>query len=460
MIKENQRFLNQLHVFSDGVIIFLSMLISYWLRFSLLSGTKSMPFHYYIWLGAAAAILCVLSFATASLYESYRAIRFYRESGRLLAVNALDTVILIAGLFAFHMDDMSRLTIVIFYPVSSFLLLAKRAALRSLLHRYRSRGYNLKHVIIVGGGQSAEEYLHNIRTDSNLGYTADGYVSDDDWEALPRRGGYDELESVLEVYSPDEVVVALPSADDWRMPKVITQCEKTGTKVSVIPFYADYLPSNPQVDNIDGLLMINVRRIPIDNMGNAFIKRLEDIVGSLLLIIISSPLMLITAIGVKLSSPGPVIFKQERVGKDKKNFYMYKFRSMKVNASEKVGWSTVSDDRRTKFGSFIRKYSLDELPQFFNVLVGDMSLVGPRPEVPYHVERFRETIPRYMVKHQVRPGITGWAQVNGLRGDTSISDRIEYDLYYIENWNILFDVKILLMTLFRIRNKEKLGAGV
>ena len=187
------------------------------------------------------------------------------------------------------------------------------------------------------------------------------------------------------------------------------------------------------------------------------VKRAFDIVGAAVLIVVTSPLMLLAAVGVKLSSPGPIIFRQIRVGKNKKEFYMYKFRSMRVNAKEQTGWSRDVDPRKTAFGSFIRKFSIDELPQFFNVLKGDMSLVGPRPEVPHFVEQFKEEIPRYMVKHQVRPGITGWAQVNGLRGDTSIRERIEHDLYYIENWNILFDVKILLMTLFRAVNKEKIN---
>ncbi len=195
-----------------------------------------------------------------------------------------------------------------------------------------------------------------------------------------------------------------------------------------------------------------------DNLGNAFIKRAADIVCALLLIALTSPLMLIAAIGVKLSSPGPVIFKQERVGKDKKTFYMYKFRSMKVNSSQNTGWSKNEDDRKTWFGSLIRKCSVDELPQFFNVLKGDMSLIGPRPELPFFVEQFREEIPRYMVKHQVRPGITGWAQVNGFRGDTSITKRIEYDLYYIENWSPAFDLRILLMTVFCMFNKEKINS--
>ena len=168
--------------------------------------------------------------------------------------------------------------------------------------------------------------------------------------------------------------------------------------------------------------------------------------------------MLLAAVGVKLSSPGPIIFRQKRVGLNKKPFYMYKFRSMRVNAASDTGWSTNSDPRKTRFGSFIRKFSIDELPQFFNVLKGDMSLVGPRPELPHFVDQFKEEIPLYMVKHQVRPGITGWAQVNGLRGDTSIKERIEHDVYYIENWSILLDIKILFLTLFKgFVNQEKLN---
>ena len=183
-----------------------------------------------------------------------------------------------------------------------------------------------------------------------------------------------------------------------------------------------------------------------------------DIVGSLFLIALTSPIMLIAAIGVKLSSPGPIIFRQARVGLNKKVFYMYKFRSMRVNNGSETSWSTNKDNRKTAFGAVIRKFSIDELPQFFNVLKGDMSLVGPRPEIPYFVEQFKTKIPLYMVKHQVRPGITGWAQVNGLRGDTSIEDRIQHDIYYIENWSILFDIRILFLTLWKgIVNQEKLS---
>ena len=292
-----------------------------------------------------------------------------------------------------------------------------------------------------------------------FGYTLLGYVSDrKNWSALPYLGTFDQLDGYLSRTKPDEVIAGLGAEDYERMPLVIQACEHTGTKLSLIPFYAKYMPPHPQFDSLNGLPLINLRRIPLDNLGNAFMKRAMDIAGALVLIVLSSPVMLFAAIGVKFSSPGPVIFRQKRVGLNKKPFYMYKFRSMRVNASSDTGWSTNSDPRKTRFGSFIRKFSIDELPQFFNVLKGDMSLVGPRPELPHFVDQFKEEIPLYMVKHQVRPGITGWAQVNGLRGDTSIKERIEHDVYYIENWSILLDIKILFLTLFKgFVNQEKLN---
>ena len=329
-----------------------------------------------------------------------------------------------------------------------------------LLRYYRQRGYNLKHVLIVGTGPMARRYLNKIRTNKELGYQAMGYVSDDadGWRGLVYLGGYQDLNRILEKFSPDEVVAAIPAEDFTKTPLVISACEKAGVKLSIIPFYAEYMPTNPEFDDLDGLPLLNIRHIPLDNWGNAFMKRAMDIVGSLVLIVLTSPIMLIAAIGVRLSSPGPIIFSQERVGRNKKTFRMYKFRSMRVNDRQDTGWSRDKDDRKTAFGSFIRKFSIDELPQFFNVLKGDMSLVGPRPEVPFYVEQFREEIPLYMVKHQVRPGITGWAQVNGLRGDTSIKDRIEHDIYYIEHWTVFFDIEILFMTLFKgIVNSEKLS---
>ena len=460
MIKENQRILNQINVITDGLSVFCTLLLAFWVRFYLLPGGEiSVPFRAYVALGLILIPLYLFSYASFGLYESFRRKRLYQELGRLLTVNALDMLLLQTFLFVFKEVHFSRWTLIIFFLLNTSALGCKRVLLRMLLRHYRQMGYNLKHVLIVGTGPMARRYLDKIRTNKELGYQAMGYVSDDaeGWRGLVYLGGYQELDGILKKFSPDEVVAAIPSEDYTKTPLVIAACEKAGVKLSIIPFYAEYMPTNPEFDDLDGLPLLNIRHIPLDNWGNAFIKRAMDIVGSLILIILTSPIMLIAAIGVRLSSPGPIIFSQERVGRNKKTFRMYKFRSMRVNDREDTGWSRDKDDRKTAFGAFIRKCSIDELPQFFNVLKGDMSLVGPRPEVPFYVEQFREEVPLYMVKHQVRPGITGWAQVNGLRGDTSIKARIEHDIYYIEHWTIFFDIEILFMTLFKgIVNSEKL----
>ena len=337
------------------------------------------------------------------------------------------------------------------FLLSGSILSAKRVLLRKLLWRYRRAGYNQKHVLLLGGGRAARRYLREIREHRELGYVPAGYL-DDGWrselDGLARLGGYGELEPVLEALCPDEVVAAMEPEDLQRTPEIIAACEKAGVRLSIIPFYADYMPSNPQFDDLNGIPMLNIRHIPLDNWANAFCKRAMDLAGSGVLLVLSMPVMLVCAVGVKLSSPGPVLFRQERIGKEKRPFYMYKFRSMRVNDRQDTAWSTDRDDRKTAFGAFMRKCSLDELPQLWNVFKGDMSLVGPRPEIPHYVERFKEEVPLYMVKHQVRPGITGWAQVNGLRGDTSIRERVELDVYYIEHWSLWFDIQILLTTVF------------
>ena len=288
----------------------------------------------------------------------------------------------------------------------------------------------------------------------------DGYLAATEEPGLgvPYLGGYDKLDEALESAALNEVVVALEANEIDQLPHTFAICDKHGTRITMVPFYNDYLPARPTIDVLGDCKLINIRQTPFDNILNAFIKRAMDVVGSLVLIVLTSPIMLGVAIGVKLSSPGPIIFKQERVGLNKRPFMMYKFRSMRVNAAEDSAWSTNSDPRKTRFGSIIRKFSLDELPQFFNVLKGNMSLVGPRPEIPFHVEHFKEEIPRYLVRQQVRPGLTGWAQINGLRGDTDIAERIRYDIWYIENWTVALDIKILFRTVFggKMVNDEKI----
>ena len=249
----------------------------------------------------------------------------------------------------------------------------------------------------------------------------------------------------------DEIVITLSLQDYDYLEEIVNECERSGVHTKFVPDYNNIIPTVPQVEDVQGLPVINIRRLPLSEGANAFIKRAIDIFGSLFGLIIFSPVMIGTMIAVKCSSPGPIFYKQERIGRHGKAFNMYKFRSMVVQEEddEKKEWTTKNDPRVTPVGRFIRKTSIDEMPQFWNIFKGDMSLVGPRPERPQFVEKFRDEIPHYMIKHQVRPGLTGWAQVNGYRGDTSIEKRIEHDLYYIENWTVGFDFKIMFLTIFK-----------
>lgn len=264
-------------------------------------------------------------------------------------------------------------------------------------------------------------------------------------------GSIGNLAYILPENKLDEIAITLGLEEYYKLGKIVAECEKSGVHTKFIPDYGNIIPTRPYTEDLMGLPVINIRYVPLSNTFNAMVKRMTDIVGSLICIVIFSPVMLVSAALVKATSKGPLIFKQERVGLHNKPFWMYKFRTMYVQTEEeeKKGWTQKNDPRVTSVGKFLRKTSLDEFPQLFNVLKGDMSLVGPRPERPQYVEKFREEIPRYMIKHQVRPGMTGWAQVNGYRGDTSIKKRIEHDLYYIENWTLGLDLKILFLTVFK-----------
>ena len=461
MIKENQKVLNTFNVISDGVIVFLMLPLAFFLRFFVLpGGVVGVPLREYLFIDAVLTGVSLFIYASFGLYRSFRHVPLTRELSRLGSANLLVLVLLMSYLFLQKEIDYSRVVLALYLLLTVLALGVKRIALRMFLRHLRATGYNQKHILLIGAGPVAESYLKAISADRDLGYHAIGYVSttQNPNSPLSHLGSLDELAAVLEQYHPDEVVSAVEVEDFRRTAEIIVACETAGIKLSIIPFFADFMPSNPQFDHVGGVPLLNIRRIPLDNWANAFVKRTMDIVGSGLLLILTSPIMLFCAVGVKLSSPGPIFFKQERVGRNKQNFYMYKFRSMRVNSQQNTGWSSKHDSRKTKFGAFLRKFSLDEFPQFLNVLKGDMSLVGPRPEVPFYVEQFKHEVPLYMVKHQVRPGITGWAQVNGLRGDTSIKARIEHDVYYIEHWSVLLDIKILFMTLFggKFMNEESL----
>ena len=284
-----------------------------------------------------------------------------------------------------------------------------------------------------------------------MGILDDRVVAGTEYRGIGVLGTIGSLSALLEVNHPDEIAITLGLSEYYKLERIVAMCEKAGVHTKFIPDYSKIIPTKPYTEDLLGLAVINIRHVPLSNTFNMMVKRAMDIVGSLICIVLFSPVMLITAVLIKLTSPGPLIFTQERVGLHNVPFRMYKFRSMEVQtqSEEKKGWTVKNDPRVTPVGRFIRKTSIDELPQLFNVLKGDMSLIGPRPERPQFVEKFREEIPRYMVKHQVRPGMTGWAQVNGYRGNTSIRKRIDCDLYYIENWTVGLDIKILFLTVFR-----------
>ena len=460
MIKKNLGLISALNMALDGLLIFISYFAARALRFGLLRGVISdqLSSGSHVLAAALYSVVFVLILYVLKLYKPGRIRRESNACLRVVFVNAICTLCFAALLYVLRIVDFSRLALALFWALASVLVVVKRLAIHAALQHLRKLGYNQRHVIIVGDGHLAQQYVEDIRANPHLGITVDGYVSAVDKPGLGKRmGRYEELEDILQRSDLDELVVALEPHELALMPQILALADKEGVPLSLIPFFNDYIPSQPTIEALGSTRLIDMRATPMDHLGWAMVKRTMDIVGSLLLILFSSPVMLAVAIGVKLSSPGPVLFRQMRVGKDKKPFQMLKFRSMRITGTEDTGWSTVDDPRKTKFGSMIRKYSLDELPQFFNVLKGDMSLIGPRPEVVFHVNHFKEEIPRYLVRQQVRPGITGWAQVNGLRGDTSIEERVKYDIWYIENWSIWLDVRILLMTAFGgMVNPEKI----
>ncbi len=461
MIKENQRLLNWLLKLADVSIAILVMPVAYYIRFDLLFGRPGIGPGYYMQLLVVILPLYLLLYYQFNLYDPFRYKSLLSEVRRVVQANAVGLVLIFVLNFFLREVDVSRLTIVIFSALNTTLTSLIRVSLRKTLRVLREKGYNIKHLLLVGWNESTGDFFDRITANKQFGYQIEGYLSDKVRQVGNRsilyKGTISHLAGLLDQEEIDEVIISLDYDEFPLLAEIIEVCENQGVKSNLLPFYTKYLPSKPYIDDIDGLPLINIRHIPLDNFLYSFLKRAFDIVASALGLVVLSPLLLVTAAGVRLTSPGPVIYKQLRVGRNKKEFMMYKFRSMRVDGNaDMTTWGGRADSRRTAFGTFIRKCSIDELPQLFNVLKGDMSLVGPRPEREYFVQKFREEVPLYMLKHLVRPGITGWAQVNGWRGDTSIVERIKCDIYYIENWSFLLDLKILIMTVFKgIINPEE-----
>ena len=459
MIGRNQKQLNRLNVFTDALLVFLSYLFASWLWLGVVTKNPNMASLANLGngvglAGALYAVWTVIILGELRVYRFTRIKKLGQEIRSIVLGNLIALVSAAALLYLFRLQEFSRGVLGVYYLTVVAAMVGKRLAMRYTLRYIRAKGYNLKHNLVVGGGHLARRYAETVAEDKSLGVHLAGIIppKGDDWAQW--------LEAQLHGDGIDEVILALEPEELGVTVQVIQLCEKSGTKVSVVPFYNDFIPTRANIDNIGSIKLIQLRTTPLDEPFNALLKRAFDIVASALALIALSPLLAFIAAAIKLSSPGPVLFRQERVGLNKKNFTMLKFRSMRVNDAQDTAWTTDDDDRRTWIGTLLRKFSLDELPQLWNVLRGDMSLVGPRPEIPYFVEQFRETVPLYMVKNQVRPGITGWAQVNGYRGDTSIPKRIEHDIWYIENWSFGLDMRILLRTAFGgMINREHVRAA-
>ncbi len=465
MIKNHQKTLNRIYVTIDLILVVAAYALSYGFRFLWLGWIplfSEKPGTYlefgvymsYLWFILPGYLIILL---TNGVYRPQRSSGRFLEIMRIVRINIVGIFYIMALLFLVKEINISRVFLVFFFFINVFLELAYRFVLRRTLRKLRKEGYNIKHILLVGYSRTAEGLIDRMMANPQWGYHVIGILDDlmengTRYKGVPVIGPLSSLEQQLEDYDLDEINITMRMDDYVHLAEMVAKCEKSGVHTKFLPDYQDIIPTIPYMEDLEGLPVINIRKVPLSSSElNRFIKRSMDLIlGSVALLIAAVP-MLVVAIIIKCTSKGPVFYAQKRVGFRNKEFMMYKFRSMEVQeeSKEKTAWTTFKDPRVTPIGKFIRKTSIDELPQLWNVLKGDMSLVGPRPERPFYVEKFKEEIPRYMVKHQVRPGMTGWAQVNGYRGDTSIRKRIDYDLYYIENWTPGFDILIMFLTVFK-----------
>ncbi len=445
------------HTLITAVLSYIGFIAAYFIRFYLMPGVINYSFTLYSLMGLASALL---HYVIYSLFF-YSQMNLYRRYTRLVQRTVLCEILCVgltlAALFLINLPLVSRMAVFIAGVLDTVFICAKHyVVLRAYTALHRSGIYQ-RNTLLIGEGPTAQRYASTVLAQPEAGHHLVGYVAA--WMFEPgstRLGGYDDLESVLAATPVDEAIIALPAHEYIRLDHIICLCEKYGVPLRIIPCYEERISYQIVTSKFEDIQMIGIRDIPLNRLYNAFIKRFFDILISLSALIVLSPLMLVIAIGVRISTRDTIFFAQTRIGKNKKPFKMLKFRSMRTNDEEDSAWSTNEDDRRTFFGALIRKLSIDELPQLINVLKGDMSIVGPRPEIPHFVEQFRDEVPLYMIRHMVKPGMTGLAQVSGYRGDTSIRGRIDCDIAYIENWTIWLDIRIILRTFTSLVNDETL----
>jgi exopolysaccharide biosynthesis polyprenyl glycosylphosphotransferase len=443
-------------VMLDGLMAGLAFFVGYQLR--LRSEYENiLPFASYWGMLLVHVFAVLIVFFFYRLYHRPRSLSYVDQFYSIFGATSVGMIISIALISIFFKNqlDYPRLMMVYVWMLTILFTSVGRALQSRLQLSLQARSWGEERVLIVGTGEVGRVILQKIRRSPALGYRVAGFV-DDEAKTLavqdsPVLGTTDDLPELISSLNINEVIIAMPEASHQEILKVASKCDRGRVTVKVFPDVFQIMATEVSIGDLGGLPLLTMRDVALRGW-RLTVKRVLDFIGSAVALVMLSPLMMFVAILIKLDSAGPVFFTQERMGLDGKRFMMLKFRSMRADAEDETGpvWATPNDTRRTRLGTFIRRLSIDELPQFINVLLGDMSLVGPRPERPVFVEQFRQSIPRYMDRHREKAGITGWAQVNGLRGDTSIIERTKYDLWYIENWSVALDFRIIARTFINI----------
>src|SRR4030067_2666386 len=459
MLKKHTQFFESLLFLIDLFIIGFTWFFSYYFRFysGLIPIEKGIPpFKIYLYLIIPILFIWGFVFKYFGLYRPKRMSSYFNEIFDITKACTFSVFILIFLTFLFRQYEYSRLVFLGFWAMTIAAMSFERIAFREILRYMRRKGYNLRYALIVGTGALAEDVLKRIESHPDLGVKVVGFISSNEYSSakpfkgIPVAGIYKDIRGIIKEKGIDQIIIALPAGEHNITVEILKDIGDEMVDIKVVPDLYEFMSLRGGVEEFDGLPIISLQDTPLYGW-DIVIKRATDIIVSIIALIIILPLMVLIAALIKFASPGPVFYKQERMGIGGDTFQMLKFRTMRTEAEKETGpvWAKKDDPRSTRIGSFLRKPSLDELPQFINVLKGDMSIVGPRPERPVFIEDFRKKIPKYMLRHKMKAGITGWAQVNGWRGNTSLEKRIECDLFYIENWSLLLDLKIMWLTIWK-----------
>jgi len=456
--KYSQIFLSAL-VVSDSLLIAISWLGSYYLRF--FSGWWETPLGVppldpYLNLIFPVVVLFLINYKVCGLYHPLRGKSVWFDIFKVIKVNLVSSLLLTSLLFFYRDDTFSRLTVLLFFISATVLIVTSHSLIRLGLMALRRTGRNLRHVLVVGTGSLAQDLVRRFELHPEMGFHVVGFIGEFEKDRNTRVKGYpvvgldEDIPNMVKDRKIDHLFVSLPLKDQARLEKTLASLKDAPVDIKVIPDLFRFMSLRGGVDDFDGLPVVNLSESPLYGW-NIVVKRASDIIISTLILALIWPLLVLIGYLVKRETTGSILFRQERMGLDGKLFKILKFRTMREDAEQQTGpvWAQAQDNRVTRIGKILRKTSMDELPQLWNVLRGDMSLVGPRPERPVFVEDFRKSVPQYMYRTRMKAGMTGWAQVNGWRGNTSIEKRIEHDIYYIQHWSWFFDMKILVMTFWK-----------